>query len=610
VSQEPRAVVREDMVARVKRFASLRAAQRSLSRATRPVEPSELDRSFADIRSRLTELSSALAGEDLPLLEGEIRKREALADIDARLGDLARELRGTISTISIAQLRATLPALCERHRDEVEALADLCLVDDPQHGVEWGLVDYLVTLLASEAVDDFRRVRMDPTEVTARVREACAVAASEAGEESARLAAEFDSARSDLVRGAAISAVISCMRSVKEKGAEQLLVPDVLRSVVAYNIAVWNRIEELQETDRVLADAEQSGIRAAEDDALAAREADDFAAPSAPPSAEPTLLDDAPLAGPTATTSGADDPRSAVARALRARIFGEGPIQGAAGEIARSPEVRSLPVFVEAAFRSSGDAIAEAVCAAISVGLLLYRVHDSTELLHELGVDPALLRETWQPEADAGLQEAIQRCLSDNAYTEARQLAEVRTKFLLRPLEGGATGWSLERDLPDAGARDAEALARVRARAQASMAEGRRAAGGKPTGRKAAAAKQKQSPTRTWIKAAMVFLAFAAAITFHVMSSSTSNVDVMSRAELAVMSPHLESGYRNGFGLGPLFIGTVGRSWDGVPQANRVPEAEALGEFLQGKGISEVMLFDSKRRLQMHYKRGVLKFPR
>ena len=123
-------------------------------------------------------------------------------------------------------------------------------------------------------------------------------------------------------------------------------------------------------------------------------------------------------------------------------------------------------------------------------------------------------------------------------------------------------------------------------------------------------AEQRQSARRTWIKAAMIFLAFAAAITFHVMSSSTSNVDVMSRAELAVMSPHLESGYRNGFGLGPIFIGTVGRRWDGIPKGRRVPEAEALGDFLETKGVSEGMLFDAKRRLQMHYKRGVLKYPK
>ena len=88
-----------------------------------------------------------------------------------------------------------------------------------------------------------------------------------------------------------------------------------------------------------------------------------------------------------------------------------------------------------------------------------------------------------------------------------------------------------------------------------------------------------------------------------------SSVHVLSGMELQAVSPYLESAYHSGKGHGPLFIGMLKGEWQSVPDATQVDLARRIGESLRHAGVSELMLVDGRRKLQVHYRGGQLVYP-
>ena len=76
---------------------------------------------------------------------------------------------------------------------------------------------------------------------------------------------------------------------------------------------------------------------------------------------------------------------------------------------------------------------------------------------------------------------------------------------------------------------------------------------------------------------------------------------VYSANDLYALSPMLMSGYRTEDGKGPLFMGTMGPSWDDLERPQRKEVASNLRDRLAPDGIGEVMLYDQRRTLQVHY---------
>ena len=86
---------------------------------------------------------------------------------------------------------------------------------------------------------------------------------------------------------------------------------------------------------------------------------------------------------------------------------------------------------------------------------------------------------------------------------------------------------------------------------------------------------------------------------FFFQSRSNSDLDRFSRDELESVSPYLESGRRNGQGLGPAFIGTIDEAWLSLPRSDREASAAGLVLRLRDLGIEQVMIYDEDRALRI-----------
>jgi hypothetical protein len=547
---------------RVERYASLRSALRVLAPSIRLHAESGLDSTFAEIRGWLREAAASPA-------EGSHRPERAslLAKIDSYLDILAGEILAQLRAIPLAQLRATLPAHRDAHPDEVAALLDVC-TSPPGLGFDAAdLLDYLITLLATEAVDGRKRVTHDPVELVPALSARCA--AAEATLSAADLARVFEGARLELERGEPLSGIVARVRHAKRENPANLFVPEVLRALVAYNAAAANRLEDLERAERDLEDAELVAI-----DAPVRRAARPVAA--APPE---------PERGSALESEGL----RAIARALEQRLAGTGAASGVAGEIAAILDVDKLAkVELEALRAPAASPDLPALRVAVVLGLLGRRLPELRERLPKLGLDPDTVRERWVPEISAGLAAAMQSLVASNAYDEARRLADARNRFL--------TQWGEGATMP--------------------RGEGDSATPSTPRARRAAATRVPVSAPaqrrRSLVRPALYAVALALATTtaaVRIWSRAPGTVEVYSAERLAAISPLLDSGYRDGLGFGKTFIGTLGAEFPKLPRPRRDEAGREIARSLGDLGVREVLLFDARRRLLFHWENGRLAFP-
>ena len=71
----------------------------------------------------------------------------------------------------------------------------------------------------------------------------------------------------------------------------------------------------------------------------------------------------------------------------------------------------------------------------------------------------------------------------------------------------------------------------------------------------------------------------------------------------------LVSGYRSLGGRGELFIGTLGDAWQQMKEPARRELGAHMWNGLIEMGVFEIMLFDRKHKLQVHYVGEFNKFP-
>ena len=104
--------------------------------------------------------------------------------------------------------------------------------------------------------------------------------------------------------------------------------------------------------------------------------------------------------------------------------------------------------------------------------------------------------------------------------------------------------------------------------------------------------------------ACTVLLAVGASLYFA--QGKDTRVAFFSEAQLEAISPHIESGYRNGKGTGPAFVGTLRADWKTLSADQREASGRAIEEALLAQGISEFMFFDKRRQLMLRYAKGQL----
>jgi hypothetical protein len=85
---------------------------------------------------------------------------------------------------------------------------------------------------------------------------------------------------------------------------------------------------------------------------------------------------------------------------------------------------------------------------------------------------------------------------------------------------------------------------------------------------------------------------------------SDENIRVLSDLDLNGYSAYLASGYRDGLGTGPLFVGTVNRDWKQLSEGDRAIAADEMRSRFQGFGLREAMVYDENLRMVLHFTEG------
>ncbi len=231
----------KDLGSRIARFSNLRAAERAITPTVRGrarLPSFHLGRELLDSLQRMREAvgfrASAIHG---------LSADDLAASVDRDLDAFTTALCGVINETPMMQFRATLPGTVEQAREEVEALLDFCL--EPGRFVPFprALVDFAVTLLATERAGGGRKkILHDPSQVTARI----AILSREQGAvrdpEIAPTCRALRNAAVKLQSQDELEPTIRQIRGVKDSLGIRILHPEVLRSAVAYNVAIHNRL--------------------------------------------------------------------------------------------------------------------------------------------------------------------------------------------------------------------------------------------------------------------------------------------------------------------------------------------------------------------------------
>jgi hypothetical protein len=575
-----------EIQARIERYGLLRSALRALEASSPDAGSFGLEESFQQIRGWLRELRTSNADtlRD-PSAETQVDGIEQVSsaqiahldNLDRKLEQLQTAIVAQIRSIRLSQLRATLPAVKRQNPEELKALFDLCLIAHDSDSPWWSLIDYMITLLACEEKGGRRYVARDPTRLTPRLDELCAACDREKNDLTDALVHMFHRARVDLERGNPAGPIIEKMRSAKHQAMETLLIPDLLRAITAYNIAVSNQRSDLIETQRVLEKAELESF----EKSLGAK----------PPAQEPTPR--APVVVPFGGSALDSLALREIVEAIRRRLLRQEPEGGPESEIAAALDLSRLSAYEESAFRGSDRGpVMTLVSTAVTVGLIENSLGELGDRLAGVGISAEQLQADWVQELENKIGTETQDLVSDDAYEEARRIAEVRTRLLSKP-EEDVNAWQLERGVE----LDAP---RTYDRAKHSAPPPRKPA---PRKRRVRVGTMSGRQVVTAIALAGV-LAIGASMYFT--GGTNSKVAFYSERQLEVVSPHIESGYRNGRGEGPAFVGTLRPQWDALSAAEREASAHAIEAALLEQGISEFMFFDERRQLKLRYTHGRL----
>ncbi len=569
--------------AAAKYYATLRGALRALSPEPGVLGTFDIESRFRQIRGWIQQ------GADSGGSEGQIR-----AKIDGALAEVSTEMLAIIHRSSFWQFRATLPTVRAESPGDLESLLQVCLSDPDKRWSD--LVDYIVTLLATRETAGRRQIERDPSSVSAYLHEICAEAAQEATEESQTLATKIGEMSEALASGEPLGDMVQRVRELKRAAVNQLLIPHVLRSVVAFNVVVGNRLLQQQEVRRSLDQAELDLISESEE-----------------------IDSDSPSkhTGSNALPAFGSFELEAVESALKIRLARGPAIDNPAHRVAGAAEISKLSAFEKDAFRDRSDSrVSRIVRSVVTIGLVVRHVDEASDDLELLGIDAEWLRRSSSGEIDKLAQAGIRELTRSREFDQAQQLAELRARYLnplfdedlliRRSIARGAdaVGSASNKIVGDASETPAARTvqpARPRRQAQRTrQAEARRRTKRKP-GRQ-----QAKRGGRSGIVGIIVcvLLAVVAGAVMITRGNGKPNATQYSNEQLAQVTPYLTSGYTTTEGSLTTFRGTVNAMWARVPTKLKQQEAFEIGVQMEKQGISTVMFYDVDEKLRFHYVEG------
>jgi hypothetical protein len=540
---------------RMRRFAALRAALRTLSRA---VHPSEL-RLASEQGQELLILLKTLAGQ---VAEG--AGAEAPADVaraDELLDQLSARIRELVGQLEIPQLRATL--LVAQESSEVQGLIDVLLEGDLGDDKNLRTLEYLCTTLCSEERNGRRMIVAKVGELLPRLRE-FARSLGDMGEQALFAERLLSEARTQLARGEDVGAIRDRVRRYKDELGSRVLHPTILEAVIAYNVALSNEVsgivEDMRSIDRF---AEELFDRArAGGEAAATRVAP-------PESARRDGFDVLASRGFTRLLG-----------SLRGRLIGEPATDELAGGVVGAYRLEGLSSIEIEAFESQEEDHATCLTRlAVAVGLTVHHRADVELALRRLGIDADLVEGAGVDQLMEEMTAVAKKLFADSRYEDAFRLSEVKTRNLV-PI-------SAQRSRPPVAEPAGSSAGPLPWHSR--LARVLRLDGGRPGG-------------QVWAVGAL--LATLALLTlWHPWGG---DLRILKAEELSQLSPFLDSGYRHEVVGSVVFSGTLNAAWDYLGTPERVTVAREIGERFEARGVERVVLIDRLKRTQVRYADGAL----
>ncbi len=561
-----------------KQYATLRGAVRALSHAPEATGGFDVESRFREIRGWIQRRADS-TGDD----------SQTSTKIDSALAEINTEMLAVIARVSFWQFRAILPAVRAESPADLEALLQVCLSEPTRRWSD--LVDYLVTLLATREVEGRKQIDCDPTSVSTYLQEICSEAAGEATEESLALAATIGEAREALAAGEPISEIVQRVRDLKHGSEKLLFVPDVLRSVVEFNVAVSNRVLQQQEVQRSLDQAELELLSESESE------------PGSAQAAEKTDSNALPAFGSFEL--------EAVESALHVRLERGVPVDSPAHRLVAKVEISKLNALEKGAFRDRSDArISRIIRSVVTIGLIVRHVDQVRDELAELGIDGDWLSRSSAGEIDKLAQTGIRELTRGGKFDQAQQLAELRARYLnplfdedllLRPTVTSTPA------APDA--REPRRPSSTRApRSTKSTGPGKRRNQKHPNRKKKNQVKGESRSGMIGVSIGVVLAVIAGTVFVMSRSGDASNAKPYTNAQLGEISEYLTRGHTSIEGGARVFTGTVNPAWSRIPSDTKRQRAIEIGALLEKKGIPTVMFYDLGQRLQLHYERGSVRY--
>lgn len=526
------------------RFASLRGAQRALAELAHPAELEQMIEQGRKILIQLQTLSiratEACAGS--PATEPETPDSAALGEVDRLLDDLSARTHEVLDQKPIAQLRTNLRERSAQHPDEIRGLIDVILEGDVERDKNLRFLEFLVTLLSSEECDTGRAVVREPSEVAPQIGAFAERRFGAADPESAAAEQVISSATQKLFEAHAIGSTRDHIRKYKKELGLRILQPRVLSAAVRYNVAMSNRVAGLLEGGRTID-----------------RLADDLLAP---PATEKS---------PVASSSVFDSTGfSRTVAALQMRLVDETSTDAAATAVVSTFDLQNLEPAALEAFETRGeDHAAFLIRSAVTLGLIIRHEPQTSAMLRDLGIAPALLATDWLHELAREMTATARKLMADAKYAEASRLSEMKVKHL-----------AVASTTPEHRGGRARALA---------------------TASREAPAKGIHLDSM-WLRTlalAIGLLAFAMLLSPLRGGEETSAVGGFSE-----VSPYLESGYRSDDPGSSRFVGRLAAGWERLDTTERLSVAAQIGEGLREQGIDEVVLLDQHDSVQVRFRGG------
>jgi hypothetical protein len=593
---------RDGLKLRMKRFARVRAAERVLP-STIIHQNGLSEERVAAARERLTRLGSDQTPDAADLAAD-------LVEIDEELDLMATAVLARCDGVEFSVLRSTTLRALANHRSEVLSLLEVLLEDSARALARLPKIEYLITILSTEEVQDRRAIVHDPVGLTPLLA-AFDVASSDPSLMNSIAMELYQAANSD-----DSGPSINDLRQLRNRKAQlglQTLNPIALRAVVTYNARMFNRFEDLVAAARA-SDADlESLIETVPDQTNAAAQGSEM-------SKAGVLGDDdeiwasigrRPECSSVFDSSALDQVIAAARRRLK-----KVPIGSCSSErVALTLDMSVLePIEIDAILTTGPDDEQGLLAHTAMVGLILRDLGAVRSDLLDLHVDLEELTGAWVEELSVAFGKLVSKTVADaENYAIAGTLSSIKAKHLMSPLNAhkNAVGRAAPKaDTDAAGTSDSRALKELAREAvtkdRNASAESSRASE-TLRGRWEAWSSEHQSTLVAALASILLVLAFAGA---NVIGTTSSTVDELASRELSKMSPHLKSAYRSQNGNGPLLVGRVGNTFVRLTPKEQLAAAESMRAQWNAIGVREVMVYDNRNRLQIYFADGAFRRPK